>query len=204
LVLPVTGGAIPNKWWPRDFTLEAEVVHDGVRYRAVAASPIWIRQEVEIRSARMINYWCWDSNLGVPASTDFFGLEIDWYGGGFGADPSDPTTAGLAGGRVEFWLANNGAIPADGLEDESHRKVLVTVQSPNTVRTDRIHYVDLLGIELEDLVGSPTQLDTALENDVYRLLAATDAVGFGTLITGPDSDPIEVCFPLPVGASVGP
>ncbi len=200
LRLPATGGAIPNKWWPRQFTLEADVVHENVRYHATAAGPIWIRQEVAIRSARMINYWCWDQGLAVPAATDFFGLEIDWYGGGFGDDPSGASaTAGFAG-PVRFWLSGDGLIPASDVEDSAHRVILQTVENPNVVRTDRAHYTTLIGIDPEDLLQPPSDLDPALDNNVYRILAVTETDLFGRLVTGPDLDPIEVCFPLPIAA----
>jgi hypothetical protein len=203
LLLPVTGGGIPNKWWPRRFTLEADVVHEGVRYNAKAPGPVWIRQEVAIRSARMINYWCWDQSLAVPVESDFFGLEIDWYGGGFGSEPSDPSAAGAGTGRVEFWLTDDGLLPAQGVADATHRLILETVESPNAVQTARVHYTTLIGIDLEDLLEPPSQLDPALDNDIYQILAVTEIDFFGRVVSGPDLDPIEVCFPLPIASTAG-
>jgi len=191
---------IPNKWWPREFTLEAEVTVDGVRYSAKAPGSVWIRQEVEVRSVRMINYWCWDEGEAVRVDTPFFGLEIDWYGGGFD-DAGGSSQARLTpddSAPVQFWLALDGAVPGDVVDNATHRRLLVAAASPNDVQTARVHFTDLIGIDLEDFGQPPGQLQPALENGEYPLLTVTETPLFGRLTSGPDADPIEVCFPLPV------
>jgi hypothetical protein len=195
---------IPNKWWPRRFSLEAEVVHDGVRYQATAAGAVWIRQEVEIRTVRMINYWCWEPTRSVPVDTDFFGAEIDWYGGGDGDEASGAAGPNPPMGIVQFWLTADGTVAEDAVNDRSHRLLFTASQSPNVVATTRVHYVDLVGIDLDDLGLPPSQLEPAVDDDHYFVTAVVTVPVFGRLVSTPVIEPIEVCFPLPFSDGGGP
>lgn len=199
LLVTLAGAAegIPNKWWPRQFRLEAEVTIDGVRYIDAADGTLWLRQEVEILSAQMINYWCWDENLADLESTDFFGLEIQWYGGGFEGIGDDIGRA--AASPVRFWATFDGAVPDDIKGDSRHRMMKQLPESPNVVRTTRIDYATMIGLGNVSGGSGPLPIEADLESGVYRIVAAAETQAFGRVLSAPVG-PVEMCFPIPASS----
>jgi len=187
LRVPDAPGIIPNDWWPRSFELSVEVTVNGTQFSAQAPGIVWIRQEVEVRHVTMVNYWCFDAGNAVPVDTPFTGLEIEWFGGGFGPQ------AGVAPGRVAFWLFNDPIFPGDGVQDARHRIVHEATERANHTRVTRIDYDSLIGrvAELEPSVQA------ALDSGEYKITTVVNAEIFGQIIAPPHPAPVEVCFPLP-------
>ena len=147
--LSAVNAMIPNDAWPRMFALEAEVIVDDKSYSDIAPGAVWIRQELVVLDAQVINNPCF---VPPPLAGDFVGLQFSWYGGGFGVE--DETEAG-----VTFWLAGDGLIPAEGANDESHLLILETTRSPGVVRVNWIEHDAITG----------------LDSGTYRLVAAVAA-----------------------------
>ncbi len=163
---------IPNEVNLRWFDIEVSLHVDGRLVDAdVAWASVWIRQEVEIRSAELVEISCQGGGGILDPSTDP-GLAFAWYGGGF-----------LAGGEVpspvEFWLAKNGAWPPSIPHGKSrrHRRVLSTVESPAVLRDEFV----------------PWEEFADLEPGHYVLLALVRHPVFGEILHIPRLDPIEVC-----------
>jgi hypothetical protein len=199
VLLPGTPEVIPNKWWPRRFRLDAEATVDGTRYTASADGAVWIRQEVELLSIRMVNYWCFDEAIASPEASDFFGLDITWMGGGFeSASGHPPAIAEVSAAPVRFWASFDGLVPDDLKGDRRHRMMWQVVESPNVVQTTRIDYATMIGLGTIAGTGDdPIPVVAALDSGLYRIVAAAETPSFGRLLTtwGPT---VEVCFPLPV------
>lgn len=189
-LLPLSSaGRLPNDAWPRKFELQAEASFAGVTVRAAAAGAIWIRQEVEILDVNMINYFCTSSALAISEKTPFTGMEIRWYGGGFG---DSVETAG----PIAFWLSNDGAVPADDIDNPTHRLIVSVSESPNQVLVTRVVVEQALGIQDPGPDDPPDESPTALEKGSYRVTGTATPEAFGRLLIPPHPDPVESCYPL--------
>ncbi len=197
LVLPESRAVLPNNAWPRSFRLEAQVAFGGDIITDEAPGDVWIRQEVEIISVAMVNYWCLDP--GVPTMNDsgFIGLEITWRGGGFGGGEEvlDP---------IHFWLSADGAVPEDDQGDDRHRDMFdeerVAAESPGPMTNlTVIELTQAIGIEMMwDEEGEVWQPGITVEPGEYEVMAVVETDIFGRIVTpAARGNSVEVCFPLP-------
>lgn len=185
-----TDGSLPNGAWPRGFDLEVEAVVEDTTYSAVALAPVWVRQEVEVLSAQMINYWCTPSGGSTTPDEPFAGLEVVWRGGGFG-DDLDVLNP------VRLWLSQDGAIPANGHENDTHRLFdHSTVEGPNQVRLTRVTVPNAFGMYY-DRVGALLIMRMALLPGAYHVVPEVQDEVYGTISSAAFPDPVDVCFPLP-------
>ena len=201
LRIPASADVIPNTWWPRRFTLTAEVEADGITYTGSAPGSIWIRQEVEVRSVAMINYQCSSEQTASVLDDPFLGIEIKWFGGGFVQDPGElPAALQVLGvlAPVRFWVSGDQLLPSDGTDDATHRMVFEALESPNAVQVSRVDYATLLGFAPNaDLTDPPLPVEPELESGSYNLLTVSDTDLFGPVVSEPAGDLVEICFPLP-------
>lgn len=185
-----TNGSLPNSAWPRGFDLEAEAVVGNTTYHAVALAPVWVRQEVEILSAQMVNYWCSPAGGATTPDEPFTGLEVAWRGGGFG-DDQDVLN------RVRLWLSIDGAIPASGEDDNTHRLFDDSMlEGPNQIRLTRISVPDAFGMYY-DRVGALLIMRMALLPGAYQVVPQVQDDLYGTINSAAFPDSVDVCFPLP-------
>ena len=198
--LPLSAGVIPNKWWPRNFVLEAETTVAGIRYLAVAQGEIWIHQDVAIQATRMVNYWCEDKTRSTEESSPFLGLEIEWYGGGF-SDGIGIITSGHEStddGIVRFWVSGDGIVPENDTGDRTHRMIAETLSSPNRPVKTRVDYVTLIGLVPIGSDEPPIQYAPSVDSGEYRVIGSLETTRFGRVDVDSGLESIEVCFPLPV------
>lgn len=189
LTIP-TDGSIPNSAWQRSFDLEVVITVGTIEYRAVSLAPIWVRQEVEIVSVEMINYWCTPQGGGSNPNETFAGLRIAWRGGGFddGLEVLNP---------VRLWLSADGLIPANGQNNDTHRMISASqVEGPNQTRLTEVTVPAAFGLEYVR-VGNYLVMQMALDTGSYQLVPEVTDERFGQIISTPFGDSIEACFPLP-------
>ncbi len=187
LMLPsLAEEVISNDAWPREFRLEAELVIDGeVKITAYAPGSIWIRQEFVIERISTVNYVCTPNGSAdiVDEQERFFGLEIRWYGGGF--DVREAPTP------VQFWVSNDGAVPADGVDDDYHRRFHTAAESPNTHEEARIALYRVVG----PFDSGGEELTPALVPGEYQLITLVETEEFGPIMSlHPDS--FDLCYRL--------
>lgn len=189
-VLTVPEGAVPNAAWQRAFDLEIVVTINGVQYRSVALAPVWVRQEVEILSAQMINYWCTPLGGGSNSNEPFAGLRIIWRGGGFN-DELEVLNP------VRFWLSGDGLIPANGANNATHRMIDASqVEGPNQTRITNVSVPNAFGLEYIR-VGNYLMMQMALAPGAYHVIPEVHDELFGQLVSPPFGQTIDACFPLP-------
>ncbi len=182
LPLVVNGSGIPNGAWPRRFQVVAEITVSGTPFTATAPGLVRVRQEVEIVSVAMLNYVCTPQFLVTGGEREFVGIEFAWRGGGFEERE--------AHAEVQFWLSDNGTIPANGIQDTAHAIVLRAVESPNVIRVVRL--------EPSELTSNPGSLDdpigVALARGSYQMLSLVEPQGFGRITSPPHPTALDVCF----------
>lgn len=174
---------IPNDAWPRRFDLQAELIVDGVVLASdVAPGLVWIRQEVEIVDVT-VNYTCPGGDPISPGDRQAVGVTITWYGGGF---EERDTHANVA-----FWLTGDGAIPPTGGIDNQHKMIHIAPESPRIERTAEL----VLRRIMAEAIREEDGLVVALESGFYWLRTVVDPEGFGSIMSEPYPDRVEVCAP---------
>ncbi|UCC30213.1 MAG: hypothetical protein JSU86_18685 [Phycisphaerales bacterium] len=167
---------IPNEGWPRQFDLVVEAEVCGTLYSTAAPDSVWIRQEVEVTNVEVVSYAC-------PGKRDQQcpGLEVEWYGGGF--EELGPRE------NVQFWLSNDGSVPPDGVQDDTHRIIHRASESPNMQQVEQITLPSVIIHVLEggDQLGCPRGLGH------YKLVTVVESADFGRIIS-PHPDWIGLCL----------
>jgi len=174
---------IPNEGWPRQFDLVVEVEVCGTLYSTTAPDSVWIRQEVEVTNVEVVSYTC---RQGRDAQCP--GLEVKWYGGGF--EEQEPHA------DVQFWLSDDGEVPPDGAQDNTHRIIHRASESPNVDQEAQLILTRIIIYELPEgnQLGCPRGLGD------YKLVTVVEPPDFGRIISS-YPDWIGVCLhfqdPLP-------
>lgn len=189
LTLPsLAEGIISNDAWPREFRLEVELRIGGeVKIRAFAPASIWIRQEFVIERVSMVNYTCTLNGSAdvVDEQERFLGLEIRWSGGGFDVRETPAP--------VQFWVSNDGTVPADGVDDDYHRRFHTATESPNIDEDEYEEVRVALNRVIGPFASDGDELTTALVPGEYQLITVVETEEFGP-ITSVHPDSFDVCF----------
>lgn len=178
-----TNQAIPNAYWPRKFRLEAEA-RTTSQATVITAAPgeIWIRQEVEITSVHMANYRCEDVIETRVDCSRFFGVEVQWFGGGF--EEREPH------GEVAFWISEKDSVSKSLERDRTHLILHRMPESPNVLQVTKL---SVFGLVIE-----PVGVDNALELTVnagnYQFITVTTADLFGPITSQAHPDQFEICL----------
>lgn len=173
--------AIPNDAWPRTFDV---VLSDSTRMYAVTSKPIIVPQAVGILDVSVGGVSCAGGLEGSTAAVS--GVRITWFGGGT-VDASEPAT-------VEFWLSADATVPADGLDDKTHRRITVATGSPNSVRQTEFDWRGVLVGHSTDR-GASLAESPALVPGQYRVVAVARFADFGDITTIAASGVVPVCEP---------
>jgi len=185
LPLPAGAASIPNRAWPRSFELSVEVVVDGVSYSAKAPGVVWIRQEVELVHAAVINCDCSPGAEPVDDPRAFIGFGVTYYGGGF--------TDRDVRGDVQLWVTADGVVPTEPQLADSRHGFLGTVsESPNLERTVQL---PLRRLAILDSQGQ--LVDLAILPGVYQIAAVVDHPPFGRVVSPPAPELLTICRCLP-------
>lgn len=179
--LRLAQGTVPNEAWPRQFELEALLVLPERTLSSTAPASVWIRQEVEVIDVRRISFDCKPGSEPTFDDRSFVGLDITWLGGGYGE--REPHA------DVVFWLTEDDTIPDDSEPDSAHRVFLMTMESPNVIRVERVG--------LHAIFGPASGGDIvirALHPGSYWLSTVATPAAFGRVVGPTYPELIKVCF----------
>lgn len=182
---------IPNAYWPRHFRLEAEATTPGFA-PVVEAAPgeVWIRQEVEITSVRMVNYRCTGAIEPEIDCSRFFGVDVQWFGGGFEERETH--------GEVAFWIAEVDHVSESLKRDRTHLILHRMPESPNVPRVTELSVSRLI----VEPVGVDNSLELTIKAGTYQFITETTTNLFGPITSQAHPDPFEICLlPTPVFCS---
>ena len=171
---------ITNDGWPRRFDLTFEAEADGTFCSPAAPDSVWIRQEVEVTNVNVVSYRC-------PGGRDQLcpGVEVEWYGGGFEELEHHE--------EVEFWLSNDGSVPPDGAQDDTHRIIHRASESPGPVlEAKQVAEITLPSVIIHVLEGGG-QLGCPRGLEHYKLVTVVESPEFGRIIS-PHPDWIGLCL----------
>ena len=179
--LRLAQGSVPNDAWPRQFELAVLLVLPERTLSSTAPASVWIRQEVEVIDVQRISFDC--TRGAEPTFDDrfFVGLEIIWFGGGY--SEREPHA------DLVFWLTEDGTIPDDSEPDPTHRAFLMTMESPNVIRLERVGLQAIFG----PASGGDIVIRALLPGSYWLSTVATPA-SFGRVVGPTYRELIEVCF----------
>lgn len=179
LYVPLGLQSLPNRAWPRSFDIETDMFYSNgsaATYRSLR--PVWIRQQVEIVAATMLNYACGGGSSGGEPL--FRGLEITWYGGGYSeVDVSD---------EVQLWLSKDDVVPVAEEGDPKHRLLVQGPASPNMEITQRFSIGVITGL-MDAAAGS----SGIAEPGLYELFSVYEPFGEARTVSRPYPQTFRLC-----------